>query len=115
LLAGSGTFLHRPDFTGRFIEHGRTGGTAMAAIDWDAAITALKGGELPCSGGERRLLLLSASLGEGIPVDLQAALTGLDPRNASLVIKAIAHAAGLSSDCRQPDGSTQRTDQWPST
>jgi hypothetical protein len=38
----------------------------MAAIDWDAAVTALNAGELPCSGGERRLLLLSASLAAGI-------------------------------------------------
>jgi hypothetical protein len=33
LLADSGAFLHRPDFAGRFIEHGCSDGTAMAAID----------------------------------------------------------------------------------
>jgi hypothetical protein len=49
LLTASGAFLHRPDFTGRFIEHGTSSGTAMAAISWDAAVTALHTGELPCS------------------------------------------------------------------
>ncbi len=63
LLAGSGAFLHRTDFAGRFIEHATTtnSGIAMAAIDWEAAVTALGSGELPCSGAERRVLLLSAS------------------------------------------------------
>jgi hypothetical protein len=68
LLTSSGAFLHRHDFTGRFIEHGTSisDGTAMAAIDWDAAVTALNAGELPCSGGERRILMLAASLAAGI-------------------------------------------------
>ena len=51
LLVNEGTFLHRDDFTTRFIEHGTSSGTPMAAIDWDAAITALNAGELPCSAG----------------------------------------------------------------
>lgn len=94
LLVSSGAFLHRPDFADRFIEHGSNGGTAMAAIGWDAAITALNGGELPCSGGERRLLLLSASLAAGTPVDLRDAATGLDRRNIRRLLTAIRHASG---------------------
>lgn len=39
----------------------------MAAINWDAAITALNSGSLPCSGSERRVLPMSASLANGIP------------------------------------------------
>jgi len=61
LLISNGTFLHRHDFTSRFIELGTSisdGITPMAAIDWDAAIIALSDGELPCSGGERRILQL---------------------------------------------------------
>ena len=69
LLIANGTFLHRDDFTSRFIAHGTSNGTAMAAIDWDAAVTALASAGLPCSGGERRALLLSGSLADGIPVD----------------------------------------------
>ena len=94
LLAASRAFLHRADFAGKFIEHGASGGTAMAAIDWDAAVTALASGGLPCSGGERRALLLSASLAGGIPVDLGDAVTGLDDDNIARLITAILHAAG---------------------
>jgi hypothetical protein len=97
LLIGNGTFLRRDDFTSRFINRGTSitdGTTPMAAIDWDAAITALQTGELPCSGGERRILLLSASLADGIPVDLRDTVTGLDDRNTALVLTAIRHATG---------------------
>ena len=66
----------------------------MAAIDWDAAITALHSGDLPCSGGERRILQLSASLAVGIPVDLRDTVTGLDDANISRLLTAIRHAAG---------------------
>lgn len=99
LLTSNGAFLHRDDFISRFIEHGTSisdGVTSMAAIDWEAAITALHVGGLPCSGGERRILQLSASLAEGIPVNLQDAVTGLDNVNVNvnLLITAICRAAG---------------------
>ncbi len=94
LLTSNGTFLHRDDFTSRFIEHGTSGGTPMAAIDWDATVTALASGDLPCSGGERRVLQLSASLAGGIPVDLRDAVTGLDDGNVARLVTAILHASG---------------------
>jgi len=94
LLTGNGTFLHRDDFTSRFIQHGTSSGTPMAAIDWDAAITALQAGELPCSGGERRILQLSASLAGGIPASLRETVPGLDDTNISRLLTAIRHAAG---------------------
>jgi hypothetical protein len=97
LLIAHGTFLHRSDFTGRFIEHGLSttdGTTAMAAIDWQSAVTALNAGELPCSGDERRILRLAASLAAGIPVDLSDAVTGLDDRNIRHLITAIGHGSG---------------------
>ena len=46
LLTSNGTFLHRDDFTSRFISHETSGGTPMTAIDWQAAITALASGDL---------------------------------------------------------------------
>jgi hypothetical protein len=55
LLISNATFLHRDDFTSRFIETGTSisdGTTLMAAIDWDVAIAALNAGVLPCSGGK---------------------------------------------------------------
>jgi hypothetical protein len=68
--------------------------TPMATITWPDAISALDAGQLPCSGSERRLLRLAASLGGGTPVDLQDALTSLDDTSIDLVTTAIRHAAG---------------------
>lgn len=38
-------------------------------------IAAIDNGDLPCRGGERRVLRLAASLSDGIPVDRRNALT----------------------------------------
>lgn len=97
LLIANGTFLRRDDFTSRFIAIGTSisdGTTPMADINWHAAIAALTRGDIPCSGGERRILLLSASLAGGIPVDLRDTVTGLDEHNTALLITAIQHASG---------------------
>jgi hypothetical protein len=61
-------WLHRADFTSRFITIHRSpgSGTPVAVIDWPAAVTALGTG-LPCSGGEHRMLKITASLADGIP------------------------------------------------
>ena len=94
LLISNGTFLQRDDFTSRFIQHGTTCGTPTAAIDWDAAITTMNSGGLPCSAGERRILQLSASLAGGIPASLRETVPGLDDTNISRLLTAIRHAAG---------------------
>ncbi|MDQ1306694.1 MAG: hypothetical protein QG671_2526 [Actinomycetota bacterium] len=97
LLINHGTFLLRRDFRDRFIHLGTSitdGTTAMAEIDWITAITALDIHDLPCSGGEQRILRLAASLAAGIPVDLREALTGLDDRNTELTVTAVLHATG---------------------
>jgi len=94
LLISNETFLHRDDFTSRFIQHGTTCSTPMAAVDWDGAITALQAGELPCSGGERRILQLAASLAADTPVGLGDTVTGIDDANISRLLTAIRHAAG---------------------
>jgi len=88
---------HRADFRDRFIHAGISisdGATAMASIDRAAAVTALVGGQLPCSGAERRPLRLAASRGNGIPVDLRDALASLDDANLGPVTTAVRHAAG---------------------
>ncbi len=105
LLISHGTFLQRDDFTGRFIDYGISisDGTTLAAIDWEAVITALSSGQLPCSGGERRILMLSASLAAGIPADLRDAVTGLDDRNIQRLLTAIRHASG-----KRPENSRYR-------
>lgn len=99
LLIGHATFLHRADFTSRFITIPGDG-AGLAAIDWPAAIAALDD-SLPCSGGENRMLRLAASLAGGIPVNLRDALTGIDGRSIQLVVQAVQHAAGH----RPPSGS----------
>jgi hypothetical protein len=60
---------------------------------WPAAAGAL-GRSLPCSGGERRLLQVTASLAGGIPAGLRDAAAGLDCRGARLTADAVLHAAG---------------------
>ena len=57
-------------------------------------VTASPGGGLVCSGGERRMLALTASLAAGIPAGLRDAVTGLDGRNARLIAGAVLHASG---------------------
>jgi hypothetical protein len=41
-----------------------------------------------------RMLQLTASLADGIPVDLQNALTGIDDRNVQLLVRTVLHASG---------------------
>ncbi|MGH3224516.1 MAG: hypothetical protein ACRDPY_38520 [Streptosporangiaceae bacterium] len=106
LLADCGSWLHRSDFTGRFITTGISisdGVTLLASADWQAAVTALHAGEMPASGGERRMLLLAASLAGGTPVSLNDTLAGIDDRNAILVVSAVAHAAGLPDPYQETD------------
>jgi len=94
MLIGHATFLHRADFTARFIDTpASSDGTPVAVIDWAAAITALDA-SLPCSGGAQRMLRLAASLADGIPVNLRDALTGIDDHGIHLVIQAVLHASG---------------------
>ena len=91
------SWLHRDDFTSRFVTlHQDTGGRRAAVIDWPAVVGAL-GTSLPCSGGEQRMLKITASLAGGIPVDLRDTLTGLDDRNIQLLITAIRRASGKPS------------------
>ena len=96
LLIAHRTWLHRADFTGRYVETaiGIVDNTPMAFVDWPAAITALDAGQLPASSGETQILHLAASLADGIPVDLRSELTGLDATNNALIVQAVRHAGG---------------------
>jgi len=96
LLISHGAILHRDDFT-PFVHTGTSisdGTTMLAWIDWPAALSALHHGQLPVSGGERRILQLAASIAEGSPVSLRDTIPGLDDRNLKLLTTAIKHAAG---------------------
>lgn len=72
-------------------------------IDFDS-IPELIGG---VSGGERRFLLIAASIGGATPVELSDVLPGLDRTVMDLVLAAAAHAAGThqgSVMTETPDG-----------
>lgn len=97
LLISHACWLDREDFQEQFIRTGTSitdGVTTMAEIDWQAAISALDAHQLPCSGGEERMLRLAASLASGIPVSLRDTLTGIDHRNIELMLTAVLHAWG---------------------
>jgi hypothetical protein len=65
----------------------------VAAVDFAKAADLVQG-ILPCSGGERQVLLAAAGIAEGIPVDLREAALSLDAVNAARVAQAVCHAAG---------------------
>jgi hypothetical protein len=68
-------------------------GREVAAIDFSAAAEAVRG-MLPCSDGERQVLLVAASIAEGIPVDLREAVLCMDAVNAARATRVLCHAAG---------------------
>ncbi|MGH3406885.1 MAG: hypothetical protein ACRDOD_13930 [Streptosporangiaceae bacterium] len=95
LIIGHGHFLRDPAFR-RIIAAGSSvaDGQPFAVIRWNAAVTALENGCLCCSGSERAVLLIAASLAEGTPVSLRDCLGSLDRRNITLVTSAITAANG---------------------
>jgi hypothetical protein len=68
-------------------------GRQVAVVDFVAAVDAVLG-VLPCSDGERQVLLVAASITEGIPVDLREAALCMDAANAARAARAVCHAAG---------------------
>lgn len=96
LLAASGCWLARPDFTGPLIRSGRSpfSGLPLAHVRWTAATRVLAAGQLPCSRSERAVLQIAASLAAGTPVSLGDAVTGLDRTRLAAVTAAIWHASG---------------------
>jgi len=89
-------WLHRTGFTSRFLitAQGLADGRPMARVDWSAVTTALDAEVLRFSGGERRMLRLTASLADGIPVDLRESLVGIDRSNLDLLLTTLRHASG---------------------
>lgn len=96
LITAHGRFLDDPAFR-RIIAAGASvaDGQPFAVIRWNAAVTALENGYLPCSTSERSVLLIAASLAEpGIMISLRDCLGSLDRRNIALVTAAVAAANG---------------------
>ena len=96
LITAHGRFLDDPAFR-KIIAAGSSvaDGQPFAVIRWNAAVTALENGYLCCSGSERAVLLIAASLAEpGIAISLRENLGSLDRRNITLVTDAITAANG---------------------
>ena len=91
MLIAHAAWLDRDDFR-QFIHDDQE--TGMAAIDWPAVTSALAGGQIPSSNGERKMLRMSASIAGHAPVILGNTVTGLDNRNVQILVKAILHASG---------------------
>ena len=69
-------------------------GGPWAAVQWTEVDGALRRGAVGGSGGQLRLLRVAASLAEGQPVDLADLTAGLERRELTLLLAALAHAAG---------------------
>jgi len=95
LLIAHRAWLEREDFLQAAVEveWEPFRGRQVAAIDFAAAAEAVQGA-LPCSDGERQVLLVAASIAGGIPVDLREAALCMDAVNAARAARAICHAAG---------------------
>lgn len=74
-------------------------GREIATVDFAAAAHAVQG-TLPCSDGERQVLLVAASIAAGIPVDLREAVLCMDAVNAARAARAVCHAAGYRAESR---------------
>jgi hypothetical protein len=96
LIIAHGHFLHDPAFR-RIIAAGSsaTDGQPLAVIRWNAAVTAPELGYLCCSGPERAVLLIAASLAEpGIAISPRENPGSLDRRSITLVTDAVTAASG---------------------
>jgi hypothetical protein len=94
LPMGAGVELLLRAFDGRFADPSCrwviTGPDGLAWVDVDA----LNAGTGVLSGGERRVLAMVAALIGESTVDVVDIVTGLDRAHLSLVLAALAHAAG---------------------
>ena len=95
LLADSGHWLPRLQAAGLVaIALDDADGGPWAAVQWGELDRALRAGVITGSGGQLRLLRAAASLADGQPVDLADLTAGVDRAELTLLLAALAHAAG---------------------
>ena len=106
LLIGHRAWLLREDFLQVAVElrWEPFRGREVAAVDFAAAAAAAVQGVLPCSDGERQVLLVAASIAEGVPVDLREAALCLDAASARGAARAVCHAAGCGAQAGTEPG-----------
>lgn len=105
LLIAHRGWLEREDFLQVAVEAGWEPfrDREVAAIDFAAAASAVQG-MLPCSDGERQVVLVAASIAGGIPVDLREAALCMDAANAARAAQAVCHAAGCRVQVAAEEG-----------
>ncbi len=96
LLANSGHWLPRLQAAGliAIALDGDADGGPWAAVQWADLDGALRSGAISGSGGQLRLLRAAAGLADGQPVDLADLTAGVDRSELTLLLAALAHAAG---------------------
>ena len=93
----AGVELLLRSFGGRFANHGYPWVRLDDGVAWINWTQLTEDNTAAYSGGERGLLAIAASLGQGDPVDLANAVTALDAIRTDLVLAAVAHAAGVGA------------------
>jgi hypothetical protein len=95
LLADSGHWLPQLQAAGLIALDGDVdGGGPWAAVQWTDLDRALRAGVVTGTGGQLRLLRAAASLADGQPIDLADLTAGVDRPELTLLLAALAHAAG---------------------
>ena len=97
LLANSGSWLSRLQAAGLIdiaLDEDAVDGGPWAAVLWGDLDQALRTGVIGGTSGELRLLRAAASLADGQPVDLADLTAGVDRAELTLLLAAVAHAAG---------------------
>jgi len=97
LLADSGYWLPRLQAAGLVtiaLDGDAADGGPWAAVQWNDLDAALRSGVIAGSSGQLRLLRAAASLAEGQPIDLADLTAAVDRTELTLLLAALAHAAG---------------------
>ncbi|WP_369140819.1 hypothetical protein [Modestobacter versicolor] len=96
LLADSGHWLPRLQSAGlvAIALDGDADEGPWAAVQWGELDAALSAGVITGSSGQLRLLRAAAGLADGQPVDLADLTAGVDRAELTLLLAALAHAAG---------------------
>jgi hypothetical protein len=96
LLVDSGYWLPRLQAAGLIdiALDGDADGGPWAAVMWSELDRSLRAGVIGGSSGQLRMLRAAASLADGQPIDLADLTAGLDRGELTLVLAALAHAAG---------------------
>lgn len=116
LLITSGHWLPQLQHAGLITLDGNVDGEGLwAHIAWPDLDAAVRIGTITGSSSDRWVLGAAASIADGHPIDLGDLATGLDRRALTLVLAAIAHAAGSHEHdiARDPDGVPHQSGRLP--